>query len=289
MGNDEKYKIGLKMKSNRFIKAFVPEPILPLARTIYKRVFGEKVVDLSGQLNAMKDLGGLKCTVAWNELGIYCLPLSSHHRPAAQKILRHRVHEPETIAFMAKNCGTGDIVHAGTYFGDFLPALSRAVAPGAKVWAFEPNPENYACARITIEINMLSNVVLTHAGLGEEPEVLLIKTQENGQALGGASEIVRERDDNTVVEPVQMATIDKAVGEKRKISIIQLDVEGYEEEALRGAMRTIRRCRPAIILEVLPGSTVVQSEWFHRDILAMGYQTSGRVAGNIYLTPKAQA
>jgi FkbM family methyltransferase len=277
------------MKSTRSIKALIPKPMLPLARTIYKRVFGVKVVDLSGQLNAMKGLGGLKCTIAWNELGIYCLPLSSHHRPSAQKILRHRVHEPETLAFMAENCGACDIVHAGTYFGDFLPALSRAIAPGAKVWAFEPNPENYVCARITVEINALSNVVLTHAGLGEKPEKLLIKTQENGKVLGGASEIVLNQNENMVVEPVQMATIDDAVGDNRIVSIIQLDVEGHEKEALCGAMKTIRRCRPVIILEVLPGSTLLQSEWFHREILAMGYSMSGPVAGNVYLTPKAQA
>jgi hypothetical protein len=75
----------------------------------------------------------LQCYIAYNQYGGYCVPQSSHHRPAAQRILSGTLWEPKTIAFMMTYCGTGDIVHAGTYFGDIVPALSQACAPGAKV------------------------------------------------------------------------------------------------------------------------------------------------------------
>ena len=74
---------------------------------------------------------------------------------------------------MSKNCGTGDLVHAGTYFGDFIPALSRVCAPDAKVWAFEPNPENYRCALITTTLNNLHNVEIKNAGLGSQEGSML--------------------------------------------------------------------------------------------------------------------
>ena len=96
------------------------------------------------------------------------MPLSSFHRPAAQKILSGDVWEAETIEFMSVNAPEGDIVHAGSYFGDFIPALSRSRKSGAKVWVFEPNPENFRCAKITIYINELENVQLIKACLGAE-------------------------------------------------------------------------------------------------------------------------
>ncbi len=71
-------------------------------------------------------------------------PARRRPRPAAAAVLAGNVWEAGVIAFMARNCGTGDIVHAGTYFGDFLPGLSHALTPGARLWAFEPSSENYA-------------------------------------------------------------------------------------------------------------------------------------------------
>ena len=92
----------------------------------------------------------LQCDIAYNMLGGYCVPLSSRHRYAAQVVLRGNVYEPDTIHFIVQNAKDGDVIHAGAFFGDFLPALSRGCARSCKVWAFEPDPENYRCALATI-------------------------------------------------------------------------------------------------------------------------------------------
>lgn len=216
----------------------------------------------------------LKCIVSYNKYGGYCVPESSRHRPAAKTILSTAIWEPETIGYIVSNNGKGDVVHAGTYFGDFLPALSAGSVSGSKVWAFEPNPENYRCAKITLEINNISNVVLTNAGLGAKQEKLLMKTADaNGHSLGGASQIIgKESDERNGVEAIDIVTIDDTVGPDRPVSIIQLDVEGHEQEALTGALKTIQRCRPIIILEVWPDSTLLSSGWFSKNILSLGYR-----------------
>ena len=84
---------------------------------------------------------------ASNEHGRYCVPGSSQGRPVAQAILRSEVWEAETLELLCAADPDGDIVRAGTFFGDFLPALSRSRASGALVWAFEPSAENHECAR----------------------------------------------------------------------------------------------------------------------------------------------
>ena len=92
-----------------------------------------KSIDLSPQI-----LNGM---VAYNKYGGYFTPLSSRRRPAVQSILMGKIHEPDTISFMRNSCNSGDIIHAGTFFGDFLPGLSSALSDNAKIWAFEPNLE----------------------------------------------------------------------------------------------------------------------------------------------------
>ena len=100
--------------------------------------------------------------------------------PQQKKILANDVYEPDTINFVISNCAKGDVVHAGAYFGDFLPAFSKALTLESQVWAFEPIQENYFCTRKTLEINRVSNVVLTNAGLGATEENLQMLTVEAG-------------------------------------------------------------------------------------------------------------
>ena len=95
----------------------------------------------------------LGCTISYNQYGGYCIPLSSSHRPAAQKILSNKVYEPKTIEFIRLNCGSDDVIHAGAYFGDFLPAISKGLNNESMLYAFEPNLENYRCALITLTLN----------------------------------------------------------------------------------------------------------------------------------------
>ena len=80
----------------------------------------------------------LNAKIAYNEFGAYCVPLSSINRNAVKEVLSGNVYEPETLDFIRKNVGDGDIVHAGAFFGDFIPALSRFVKEKSIVWVFEP-------------------------------------------------------------------------------------------------------------------------------------------------------
>jgi FkbM family methyltransferase len=196
--------------------------------------------------------------VGRNRHGQYCVPQSSAHRPVAQAILAGKVWERRTIECIEQHAGDGDVVHAGAYFGDFLPAVTKALAPGATLWAFEPNPENYQCAAETVRMNGLTNCRLFNAALGdEETSTVLVTEMANGYVLGGASyleslTLPKYTGESAVVE---MLTIDKLVGDRR-VTVIHLDVEGAELLGLLGAQVCIRRDRPILLLEsmVLPTS-----------------------------------
>lgn len=215
---------------------------------------------------------------AENEYGRYAVPRSSAHRTAARMVIAGEVYEPDTIALIRRECGQGDVVHAGTFFGDFLPGLSSGLAPGARVHAFEPNPDSYECARTTLELNQIDNVSLHWLGLGPESgrgDLITINAQ--GVPRGGASRIVREGETvlgGSVTVEVPIDSIDARVPADRTVSVLQLDVEGHEEAALSGAVHTIERCRPLIILESVP------EEWVAAHLAPLGYRAAERVHHN---------
>jgi FkbM family methyltransferase len=225
--------------------------------------------------------GVLDCLLAANEHGGYAVPRSSSHRPAAQAIIAGDVWERATVDLLCGSDPSGDIVTAGTFFGDFLPALSKSRTAGAQVWAFEPNRENYRCAQITLVLNDLLNVVLGHAALAERRGHATLQVRaEDGRPLGGGSHIVT---DSRVVEgaqAVELVTVDEIVPADRRVAVIQFDVEGHERQALLGARDTIMRCRPLLVLETPP-----EERWFETHLAECRYEPAGAVCDNTVLRP----
>jgi len=174
--------------------------------------------------------------------GVFFVPKYAAHRPASQAILNGRLYEPYTHIVIAEilRLRPGSLVHAGTFFGDMLPSFSKAASE--LVYAFEPVLENYLLAKLCVQENNLGNVLIQNAGLSSSITVARINTAAgNGDHLGGASHISDSGQSTTLL------TIDSLA--ISNLSIIQLDVEGHELEALKGAIQTIKTHWPVIMIE----------------------------------------
>jgi FkbM family methyltransferase len=212
---------------------------------------------------------------ASNEHGSYCVPSASRHRPVSQAILQSRVWEADTLDLLRGVDSDGDIVHAGTFFGDFLPALARSRTGGALVWAFEPSAENHRCTERTIELNALENVRLARAGLDVAGGVAQLATADReGVPLGGASRVIKDASRARWFrnEEIGLVSVDETVGSDRLVAAIHLDVEGHEQSALTGALETIARCKPLIVVETLP-----EASWIEENLEPLGYRLEGQV------------
>lgn len=253
---------------------------------IVNKLFGKKVEAKNNYGLVPEGLSQvLNVKVAYNKYGAYCMPVSSQHRTLNQKILKGQVFEPDTIQYMMDNAKEGDIVHAGTFFGDFIPAISRGVSEKAKIWAFEPNPESYRCTQITMILNDIQNVSLLNAGLGDKPSKINLTTKDKkGVSLGGSSTIGAQDKVAGTTEQIDILTIDGSVPKDRNISILQLDIEGFEKNALMGALETIKRCKPILILEDDHGFT--KSEWFRDNILSLNYKMDKKLHYNQVILPE---
>jgi len=253
---------------------------------IIQSFFGKKVETVNNYEHLPNELkkNVLNASIVYNKYGAYCVPLSSQHRTLNQRILKGEVFEPDTIQFLCDKAGEGDIIHAGTCFGDFLPAISKAIHKDAHVWAFEPNSENYRCAQITVTLNNLSNVHLINAGLGGMTSLTQMRVTDNrGRGLGGSSRILKPFEKQIKTETINMVSLDEVIPSDRQISIVQLDVEGHEEQALKGARELIERCRPILVLENDHG--IINSSWFKKSILSKGYEVGAKLHYNRVVSP----
>ena len=210
--------------------------------------------------------------VAYNRYGGYLVPHASWHRPAARAILEGRVWEPDTLAHILA-VQPRHVVHAGTYFGDFLPALASVAE---RVWAFEPSSENHRCAAATLAINGLVNVELTNAALGARSGTAGLATIDaDGRPLGGGSHLVDGDGDLSV----RVVALDDVIEDDAPVDLVHLDVEGHEEQALTGAQRLLTRCRPVLVLETVPDA------WVAEHLAPLGYRPVARLDVNTVLAP----
>jgi len=121
-----------------------------------------------------------------------------------------------------------------------------------KVYVFEPLPQSNGILRQNVELNGLSNVEVFVEGLSDTISTTRYKwipgNNPGGSGLDnnplGTPDWVTVTDKSV---PVNLVTIDSLNLEK--LDFIKLDIEGYEENAIRGGMETIRRCKPVIVLE----------------------------------------
>ena len=124
-----------------------------------------------------------------------------------------------------------------------------------KVIAVDPLDANIEC----LKLNTPENVEIIQAALGDAPGPVQMYT--GGSTLGHA--FIKSRADIAIPgvsetklsnpklqQSAHMITIDSLKLER--LGLIKLDIQGAEVIALRGAMKTIARCKPVILIEEKP-------------------------------------
>ncbi|MFZ7090967.1 FkbM family methyltransferase [Primorskyibacter sp. 2E233] len=218
-----------------------------------------------------------------NEYGFYCVPNEYSKREIPQILTRGEVYEPGTLRLMRRRVGSGDIVTGGAFIGDFFPALSAALAPEARLISFEPNPLSFAAAQRTIALNKLTNIELSPVAVGAEAAKLHLQlSRVGGSATAARAKIVETADDGETIE-VDVVPLDTLVAKGRKVSILHLDVEGHEKEALLGARRVIEENRPMIVLEAeRPWQRNMYLEFLGDNFGDQGYRFCGGMERNAF-------
>jgi FkbM family methyltransferase len=110
-----------------------------------------------------------------------------------------------------------------------------------KVVAFEPNRKTYELLRLNSQA--FSNIAPLNYGLGESKGISIMS--EDLLNSGGAM----ISSETTQGVPITIEALDSLDFGNVDISLIKLDVEGFEEKVLKGGLHLIQRHAPVILLE----------------------------------------
>lgn len=176
--------------------------------------------------------------------------LSSH---VESSIIRNGLYGRHVLDLMWEHTAPGSmVVDVGANIGAYTVPLAR-VCPECMLHAFEPNP--FALKRLgrNLALNSLSNVVTYGVGLSERCGTLNFSAHDgrNGDlGLSSFLESAASRSGHTRTMPVEVKTLDSLFDSSSPpISVIKIDVQGGELQVLAGAVQTILRHHPVILIE----------------------------------------
>jgi FkbM family methyltransferase len=163
------------------------------------------------------------------------------------------------------------VVDVGAYVG-FFAVLAPPANPRSRVIAFEPMPDNAERLRRHLDLNQLNNVELVPAAVSDaqgSAELFHVPGDHPCRTSLVRDFMSSQPDMQSSVVPT--VALDSFLHERgvRSVSLVKLDIETGEPDALLGMCRTLERDQPPIFCEVL--STEVGARL--RTILApLGYR-----------------
>ena len=136
------------------------------------------------------------------------------------------------------------VIDAGAYVGSHTVKLAKLAYHGT-VYAFEPQKLIYEILQKTIQLNNLTNVKAFPYALGERA-CLTHFASVNPKNYGAAR--VTGCDNVPSTDAVETRTIDSF--DIQRVDFMKIDVEGSELRVLEGALKTIARHKPVLVIEI---------------------------------------
>lgn len=134
------------------------------------------------------------------------------------------------------------VLDIGAHIGTHALAMSQQVGPKGRVLVFEPQPKIFRELFLNANLNQANNIYFYPVAVGNHKGSIELSPlrpgNEAGTSLIGGGE----------GKFVPLITIDSL--KLDNVSLMKIDVEAQEDLVLEGARKTIRRCRPVIIIEI---------------------------------------
>lgn len=159
-------------------------------------------------------------------------------------LLATRGWEPGETALLGGRIGPGmTVIDGGAHVGYYSCLAARLVGPRGLVVAFEPSARNYELLLANVWRNGFTNVLCLPWALAAEcgfAELHLSATNSGDNRLRPAEE-ERER------ERVRTVALDALEALRPPVDVVKLDVQGYEEAAVRGMERLLAASPEALV------------------------------------------
>lgn len=179
---------------------------------------------------------------------LFCMKTDNE---CGQAILRDGIFEYPLIEWCQQYLSSnGTFIDIGAHMGTY----SIIISPYCKqVYSFEPQSSTFECLNRGINANKITNIITHNVGIGSKEEILFLSHVSED---GGGSSLLDNISDMTGLKTLSQEAVDVFPLDSydiNNINLIKIDVEGFELEVLKGAVKTLERNNyPPILFEAWP-------------------------------------
>lgn len=163
--------------------------------------------------------------------------------------------DAEVGAWMRGWLGPGDTyVDVGAHIGSTISVAAEAIGSSGAIVGFEPHPQTFALLQAAIKDakRPLPSITLHQAALGSEAGEATIYDRASEYRGHSSHATLVGGGAFSASGTVPVVTLDDVLADV-PIRLLKIDIEGFEEQALRGAARVLGRCE-AVLIELNPGA-----------------------------------
>lgn len=151
------------------------------------------------------------------------------------------VYEPTAVKHFQERIKPGDIVlDIGAHIGYYTLMAARRVGKNGKVYAFEPSKDNCLLLSKNLKINGFKNVILVNKAVAQSTKKAKFFLSRVSSGMHSLIDIDHVGENNTEVDTI---SLDDFFTKTPKVSVIKMDIEGGEYDALEGMTRLLSKSK----------------------------------------------
>ena len=175
------------------------------------------------------------------------VPVKMHLPPDCEKvtpvIIREREWESASTQWILEKIQRGDtFIDVGAHAGYYSLIVAKCLGETGRVFAFEPDPTNFAILKQNVELNNFQNITIEQKAVADQTclrRLFLSETNSGDHRLSDDGE-------RRSVE-VDCVSLDEYMGGKGPVDCMKIDTQGAEVQVLMG-MRYLVRANPQLRL-----------------------------------------
>ena|SRR5438477_2571511 len=187
-------------------------------------------------------------------------------------------YETEIVQWFEQTVKPGmSVLDLGAHVGFYTLLSAKLVGAGGKVYAFEPEPENFAVLSSNVERTQYRNVRLVHKAITDHAGTIDLYISPQGNDRHSVYKNPRSVVKESAVQ-VPTTSVDEFLAQENwpRIDVIKMDIEGAEPIGIRGMAKLLARSERLKLLieyapELLQGSGVAPDK-FLSDLYEMGFE-----------------
>lgn len=216
------FKIGVKILSGHGIEKFYP---VKATYNFLIRHLKPNIAEADGHTMFLDEIDSLKLSIK----GVY---------------------EPFETEFAKKEIKKGDVVlDLGANVGYYSLIFAKLVGENGKVFAFEPDPTNFALLKKNVETNGYKNVTLVQKAVSNKTGKIRLYLAEDNKV---DQRIYNSHDGRKSIEIEAIRLDEYFKNYNGKIDFIKMDIQGAEGGAIQGMFNLLKKNNVKIITEFWP-------------------------------------